>query len=187
MSRLKQSYFRVYEFNSGIDKRYEMWKSGRLPLTSHADSIPRLTKQERESLRLYFKLMTHIYLSHPTDSDKPNPIVKKLTDFSQQVLRDYINKNEQYYSIREKISKVKQTPEEEMAESSFSDHDLLNELGKMIQSISNIIAGTILEFFSTSMREESALVEMNQLFLDITVVENLEVRYANKKVLERIF
>ena len=46
LSRLKQSYFRVYEFNSGIDKRYEMWKSGRLPLTSHADSIPRLTKQE---------------------------------------------------------------------------------------------------------------------------------------------
>lgn len=44
LKQIEESYQLAHDFNSDIEGRYTMWKNGRLPLQSNAQSIPGLTK-----------------------------------------------------------------------------------------------------------------------------------------------
>lgn len=153
LSRLYKSYKLAHEFNTNIEMRYEMWKSGKLPLQVNTESIPRLTKQERESLRLYFKLLIKLYTT-PKEGFQLNreQLVEKVLNFTIEVLGEFHSQNQKLLLIKEKLAVRGQSPDQ--VETGLKMQDQWTEVNKIIHSISSIISGTILDFLATGVKEE---------------------------------
>ena len=148
LEKLLSSYELAHKFNSDLERRFMMCKSGCLPKMANRDSIPRLIKQEGESLRLYSKLMQKLY-SNPKEnlSLSEEEITTKLFGFFKQVFTRYIAMNTKLLEIKDKAAISDNSFSHEGSNPhQMSNRDRWSEVDKMLQAISPIISGTLINF-----------------------------------------
>ena len=91
-----------------------------------------------------------MYLNPKPETKTKDQIAEIILSFTYRTLQDYLLLNEQFYKLKEKLSRIKQ-PEDHSSsgeKSTIPPNEHYAEITKIIYSINSIISGVMLEFYA---------------------------------------
>lgn len=154
------------------------------------DHLPGLLAHEEEGLKVYLSILFKQFFQGKDRQDRSmeGDVKNELFSRCSKVLKDYVLKHSELISINQsKQSHGQQNPSSQGEDQLSALHEI--ELEKQLSHQSNIVHQVILENL-LKLKDSDLhhnLRDMGQLFIDLTLCDDQQVRMKNHKLLTRIF